>query len=224
MTDAHCHLRSDADRHFLCEPTADSPRTGDVLFAGHHPWDFLSPNAPDADSVGEALCARLAADPHLGVGEIGLDRLKVRDIPESMVAAFVRQLEAAAAFGRPVVLHGAKCWGRVVACCRPFAGKIPAFLFHGFSRSGGLLPEMVALGGYVSVGPSVLNDHAVNYRELVRQIPGDRLLLESDRTSVEETPSCDEILRGLAAVLGEEPASLAARLDANADAFVASLV
>ena len=93
---------------------------------------------------------------------------------------FLRQLEVAASRARPVALHGAKCWGEVVKACRPFAGKIPAFLFHGFSRSDGLLPEIFAMNGFVSVNASILNDHAVNYREMARGLPRDRVLVESD--------------------------------------------
>ena len=139
------------------------------MFFGTHPWN--------ADSFDEpVLRARLAADSSAGVGEIGLDRLRERDIPQRMRDVFAAQLEIAAELQRPVVLHGAKCWGEVVKACLPFAGRIPAFLFHGFSRSDGLLPDIIKLNGYVSVGAAVLNDHAVNYRELVKKIPSGRLL------------------------------------------------
>ncbi len=42
------------------------------------------------------------------------------------------------------------------------------------------------MNGYISVGPAVLNDHAVNYRELVKKIPIDRLLVETDRDCAPE--------------------------------------
>ena len=73
------------------------------------------------DSI-SALRSRLAADSSLGVGEIGLDRLQTREIPAAMREAFEAQLRLAAEFSRPVVLHGAKCWGPVVEACRRFAG------------------------------------------------------------------------------------------------------
>ena len=61
MTDAHCHVARGASRHFLCDPCdTPSPGVGDVRFAGFHPW-FL--DGFDAD----ALRARLATDPRLGV-------------------------------------------------------------------------------------------------------------------------------------------------------------
>ena len=130
----------------------------------------------------------------------------------------------AAEFRRPVVLHGAKCWGEVVKASRQ-ASDVPAFLFHGFSRSEGLLPDIIAINGYISVGPAILNDHAVNYRELVRKIPPDRLLVESDSTAAttDATPSAEAVAAKLAAVRGVATDALVAQMEANADAFAAAV-
>ena len=153
----------------------------------------------------------------MGVGEIGLDRLRSKTISEAMRGAFDAQLAVAAEFRRPVQLHGAKCWGEVVKACRPFAGRIPAFVFHGFSRSDGLLPDIVALGGFVSVGPAILNDHAVNYRAMVQKVPAERLLVESDATEAAAAPRVDEVATKLAEVRGIGLEELIARLERNAD-------
>ena len=214
ITDAHCHTASGESRSFLCSPFALPPPPNAVLFHGTHPWHL---DGFDADQ----LKADLSADPSAGVGEIGLDRLKDRTISTRMRQIFEAQLEIAAEFGRPVVLHGAKCWGEVVKACRTYAGRIPAFLFHGFSRSDGLIPDIVALNGYISVGPSLLNGHAVNYRALAKRIPLDRLLVESDRTPENATsvPSVDEVAALLAGLRAMTLDALTATLEANADRF-----
>ena len=211
MTDAHYHR--DGYATFL------SLGDREFRFYGLHPWE-----AARGESAME-LRAALEADPHAGVGEIGLDRLKEKTISPAQRAAFAAQLEVAAEFGRPAVLHGAKCWGEVVAACRPHAGRIPAFLFHGFSRSGGLLPEIAALNGFVGVGAALLNDHAVNYRALVKEVPAERLLVETDADygRAGARPSLEEILCKLAELRGVEPAALAAVVDANAARFVEAL-
>ena len=225
MTDAHCHVARGASRHFLCDPLDGVMGERDVRFVGAHPW-FL-----DGFDVAD-LRARLASDRHLGVGEIGLDRLREREIPQQMRDAFDAQLALAAEFRRPVVLHGAKCWGEVVkAIVKAGAAAhgdegVPAFLFHGFSRSDGLLPEIFGINGYVSVGPSILNDHAVNYRALAKRIPSDRLLVESDATaeSAAEVPEVEEVLAKLAELRGVPVGVLAAQVEANGDAFVSFLL
>ena len=220
MTDAHCHCRTGADRHFVCEPFGGEAGEGDARFLGVHPWAFLDGASP-SDGWLERLRERLAADPSAGVGEIGLDRLKERNIPDAMRAAFRAQLALAAELRRPAVLHGAKCWGEVVKAAAEFSPAIPAFVFHGFSRSGGLLPDIFALNGFVSVGPAVLNDHAVNYRELMKSVPADRLLAETDRTAPTETgPGIGEIVAAVARLRGVPADALAAQLDANAALFL----
>lgn len=220
MTDAHCHEIGDAERHFVCEPfdsesVACRVREGAVkFFYGTHPWEAEKFDAG-------ALRRRLAENPAAGVGEIGLDRLKSREIGEAMRKAFVAQLEIAAEFSRPVVLHGAKCWGEVVKAARPYAGKIPAFLFHGFSRSDGLLPDIAAINGFVSVGPAILNDHAVNYRRLAAKIPDELLLAETDRTkeNADKTPSIAAVAERLAKERGVALDALVALLERNAERF-----
>ena len=220
MTDVHCHLVGEASRHFLCEPFAEPPPSagggGEIhLFFGTHPW-----NAHSFDET--SLRAHLTADPSAGVGEIGLDRLRERVIPQHMRDVFAAQLAIAAELRRPVALHGAKCWGEVVKACLPYAGRIPSFLFHGFSRSDGLLPDIIKLNGYISVGPAVLNDHAVNYRELVKKIPFDRLLVETDRTaeSAASAPPIGAIAAKVAELRGVELSTLERELDGNADRFI----
>lgn len=217
--DAHCHVAGKAERSFICaRPDAPAPEgPALVRFYGYHPWDAAQVD----DEALLRLRRRLEEDSDAGVGEIGLDRLRERGISDAMRRAFESQLEIAAEFGRPVVLHGAKCWGQVVAACRPFAGRIPAFLFHGFSRSGGLLPDIEKLNGFVSVGPAVLNDHAVNYRELVKTIPESMLLAESDATeeNAAALPSVSEIVAKIAEIRGTSAALLDALIERNAARF-----
>ena len=219
VTDVHCHVPGDDD-------TVRELVVGRDFF-GVHPWEVVARCDVDEGAVVSSLRAQLLSNPSAGIGEIGLDRLKERAVSPAMRAVFEAQLRLAVELHRPVVLHGAKCWGEVVEAVgrvagRSAAGSAQAFLFHGFSRSGGLVPDIVALNGYISVGPAILNDHAVNYRELARRIPADRLLVETDRTAerAAECPSVRDVLAKLAEIRGEGVSALAAQTDANADRFL----
>lgn len=216
MTDAHCHVRRGESRHLLCEPCdAASAAPGDAVFFGFHPWHL---EGFDAD----ALRSRLVANPRAGVGEIGMDRLKSKVIPPSMREAFEAQLAIAAELSRPVVLHGAKCWGEVFRAAAKYAGRIPAFLFHGFSRSGGLVPDIARINGFISIGPALLNDHAVNYRELAKSIPLEMLLVESDATAenAAEVPPVAAVAAKLAELHGITLDALAVALEKNVARFL----
>lgn len=219
MTDAHCHVS--------CGDSSVRELLVGRDFFGVHPWD-----AVDVSFL-PSLRAQLLANPAAGVGEIGLDRLKSRDISPRMREVFEAQLALALELGRPVVLHGAKCWGQVVTTvCRHLShpptpplphSPTPSFLFHGFSRSDGLIPEIVKLNGFISVGPAILNDHAVNYRELVKKIPRDRLLVETDRTSSSDSPSISDVLAKTADVLNLSAAELERITDENAGRFLGAV-
>ena len=207
MTNAHYHRGGE---------TLFSSCGKECRFFGIHPWD-----AEKAD-IGEylpGLYAALVEDPCAGVGEIGLDRLKVKSVTAAQRELFLAQLKVAAELHRPVVLHGAKCWGEVVKAVRPFADAIPAFLFHGFSRSDGLIPDIVALNGFVSVGKAVLNDHAVNYRMLVKKLPIDRLLVETDDDAGDAQVRA-ETLAAVFSKTAELSGITEAQLDANAASFL----
>ena len=233
MTDAHCHVS--------CGDLSVRELLIGRDFFGIHPWETLDettgtsralvpdvPVVPDVSFLA-ALRSKLLANPNAGVGEIGLDRLKVRDIPPLMREVFESQLALALELRRPVVLHGAKCWGQVVATIRKLTthnGKRQAFLFHGFSRSDGLIPEIVELNGFISVGPAVLNDHAVNYRELVKKIPLDRLLVETDAVvgaRVPTRPHIRDVLVKTADILNLSAAELEKTTDENADRFLGAV-
>ncbi len=209
MTDAHFHRRG-FDTFLVLDGE-------ERRFYGVHPWQ-VADSPPDVP----ALRAALKADVSSGVGEIGLDRLRSREISSAQREAFAVQLALAAEVFRPVVLHGAKCWGEVVKACIPYAGHIPAFLFHGFSRSKGLLDDIFAIKGYVSVGPAVLNDHAVNYHELVTWIPLERLLVETDAEwddPVAHEAQLTAIVERIAALRGMDPNALSAELAINLASF-----
>ena len=222
MTDVHCHV------------TGGDPSIREFLigrdFIGVHPWE-----ADKCSNVRMFECSNvelrewLVANPRLGIGEIGLDRLKDKNISPRMREVFEAQLKLAFEFNRPVVLHGAKCWGQVVKAVASFEHSnipnirtFPPLLFHGFSRSDGLIPDIVSLNGYISVGPAVLNDHAVNYRELVKKIPLDRLLLETDRTpeNAADCPSVAEVAAEVAKLRGLSLPELETLTDRNSDNFL----
>lgn len=213
LADAHFHRRT--------YDTFLSVDGREFRFFGFHPWrvDELG-DVPDFYELESALERDSAA----GVGEIGLDRLRSRTISDAQRSAFAAQLDLAARFARPAVLHGAKCWGEVVAACRPYKGHVPAFLFHGFSRSAGLLPDICALNGFVGVGAAVLNDHAVNYRDFVKSLPAEMLLVETDADpAAPDAPDLAAIYAKVAELRGTDVDGLCDAVAANALRFVEAL-
>ena len=78
------------------------------------------------------------------------------------------------------------------------------------------------MNGFVGVGKAALNDHAVNYREMVRRLPRERILVETDH----DGDSDDERIAALAAItakVSELTSCAETQFAANAAAFLETL-
>ena len=153
---------------------------------GVHPWYVQS--LPDAWC--ETLEAALDDNPVAALGEIGLDGVR-GDVPMALQEeVFVRQLQLAERAGRPVVLHGARAWGRLVEVLRPYARRVPGFVAHGFGGSAEILKQILNMGGYVSFAGSVCNPKAEKIRAAAREIPESQLLIETDTPDLFPAGGC----------------------------------
>lgn len=143
---------------------------------GVHPWYAGMLPADWADG----LDARLQAHPMAVVGECGLDGVRTEVPPEAQRAVLTRQLEIAAVRFRPVMLHGPRAWGALLAAFRPFVDRLPAAVAHSFGGSSDILRDWIAYGGYVSFSGILCNPAATRVRAAAAAAPADRLLVETD--------------------------------------------
>lgn len=143
---------------------------------GVHPW--YADKLPHAWM--ETLEGYLDGNPVAAVGEIGLDGIR-RAVPADVQEqVFLAQLELAERMARPVVLHGARAWGRLVDVMRAHAHKVPGFVAHGFGGSREILARIVDMGGYVSFAGNVCNPKAAKVRAAARETPDSQILIETD--------------------------------------------
>lgn len=143
---------------------------------GLHPW-YVGERA-----VGwlEGLRAQLAAHPKAGVGEIGLDRWIERHDDAAQAEVFTAQLALAAELNRPATIHCIQAWGALAETLRTQARPACGFLIHAYGGSLEMMREFAALGGYFSFNAYFLHERKAAQREIFRQIPLDRLLVETD--------------------------------------------
>lgn len=147
---------------------------------GVHPWHVQ--DVPE-DWL-ERLEAVLERNPVALVGEIGLDGIRDTVPVALQEAVFAAQLHLAARACRPVVLHGARCWGRLAEVLKPHVRKLPGFVAHGFAGSAEILRQMLDMGGYVSFAGSVCNPKADKIRCAAREIPDSQILIETDTPDI----------------------------------------
>ncbi len=169
----------------------------------------------------------LVADPKvIGIGETGLDWFYKEPPPESQERNFRIHIAAARAAGLPLVIHARSADAdieRVLAEEIETRGPF-AFLLHCFSSGRRLAEFAIARGGYVSFSGILTFPKSEEIRDIARDLPAERVLVETDAPYLAPVP-----LRGkrnepafvvhtaavLARVRGLEPAALAALTSAN---------
>ncbi len=148
-------------------------RFPEVYFApGIHPHE--ADRAPSLDEIRElALHPRAVA-----VGETGLDFVKGYSSPDNQKELFARHLELAGELGKPVVIHCRRAHGDLHAVMRPY---LPLRgVFHCFDGDFGDVEFCLAYGFYMSVAGPVTYPGSEDFRQVVRSIPMDHLLVETD--------------------------------------------
>jgi TatD DNase family protein len=141
---------------------------------GIHPWLVI----PDWKKSFQKLRDLLITNPSAGIGETGLDFQKRFANRAEQEASFIAHLDLADELGRPVAVHCVRAWGRLIEILKEHPA--PRVLLHAFGGPAELIPELIKLNCWFSVGCTVTNPDAKRVREAAEQIPIDRLLVETD--------------------------------------------
>jgi TatD DNase family protein len=134
-----------------------------------------------------ALERRLAGDA-VAVGEVGLDYTCARVPREVQMTAFRGQLRLAVERGLPVLIHCRGAFRDLLAILREEHAEAVGGIMHAFSGSPEVARECTALGLSISVAGPVTYGNAVRPIEVVRQLPLERLLLETDAPDMAPEP------------------------------------
>lgn len=188
---------------------------------GIHPWYA----GECTDETPALLRDTLLRHPAACVGEIGLDGC--RDETHQPDALTI-QLEAAAELRRPVILHCVRAWGKLFNTLLPWRDRIPGWMIHGVNCASELLthPFCNTETLFFSVG-SFTRPVTEKRAALLRALPADRLLIESDAPDgLLPGRSCTETLRDtlvrLAALREMPPETLEDATAANARRFLST--
>lgn len=252
MIDSHCHIAGDEFAGDLsavvarareagvsralvilaAEDDAEIARAATVLAAWpecrfavgvhpHHAGKF----GDDPAAAATLVSARLEALPDArAIGEIGLDYHYDFSPRPVQQAVFRAQLELAVARGLPVVIHTREAEADTMAILGEFAGQGLRGVFHCFSGGPAEAARALATGFHLSIPGIATFPKAAELRDAARDVPVDRLLVETDspylapvpfRGKRNEPAYVARVLDLLAAERGVTPAELSAATDAN---------
>lgn len=188
---------------------------------GTHPH-----NAQEETDVTVAELERLAAhEKVVGIGEAGLDFHYDKSPRETQRASFRTHIAAARRTGLPLIIHTRAADAETADILREEMGK-GAFsaVLHCFSCGRELAMAGVELGLYVSFSGILTFKNSQELRDIARDIPIDRLLVETDAPFLAPVPYRGKTnepayVRHTAKVLGEVKGlsleEIAARTTAN---------
>lgn len=142
---------------------------------GVHPHEAVT----YGPAVEEELRRLLAGEKVVAVGEIGLDYHYDHSSRPCQQEVFQRQLALAAEAKLPVVIHNREAHHDLYRLLQA-AGENHRGVLHCYSGSREMLTGFLALGLFISVGGPITFHNARKLPEVVKAVPGDRLLLETD--------------------------------------------
>ena len=152
---------------------------------GIHPWNA----GPLDDQLRRRLLELARTEGVSAIGEIGLDYAKRPETKEAQKEVLAYQLSLARQAGLPVSIHCKEAHADIMDLLRK-AGKGIRGAVHGFNGTSAMLQDWLNLGFFVGIG---LRDLIINptpaLEEMVRGIPADRLLTETDCAPGSNSPS-----------------------------------
>ncbi|HEX5883342.1 MAG TPA: TatD family hydrolase [Pyrinomonadaceae bacterium] len=144
---------------------------------GTHPHDARLYD----DKAEDKIKSLIKSERVIAWGEIGLDFHYDNSPRDVQIAVFKRQLRAARECDLPVVIHTREAESETIEILQSvYAGAERKGVFHCFSGSMDLAQRALELGFMISLSGIVTFKKADELREIAKQVPLNRLLIETD--------------------------------------------
>ena len=143
---------------------------------GWHPQDAKDMTADDLDWI-EALCSHPKVR---AIGEIGLDYYWDTSPKEVQKEVFRRQIRLARKLGKPIIIHNRDAHHDVVQILQEEKAGDVGGIMHCYSGSWETARQCLDMNFYISFGGPVTFKNAKQPKEVLAQVPLDRLLIETD--------------------------------------------
>lgn len=115
----------------------------------------------------------------VAIGEIGLDYYWDTSTKDLQKEYFIRQLAIAREVDVPIIIHDRDAHGEIMDLLR-LHGKGNRGIFHCYSGSYEMARQAMKMGFYISFAGPVVFPKSTSLKEVAKEIPLDRLLVETD--------------------------------------------
>ena len=144
--------------------------------AGMHPHDVESLQEKDMAT----LYKMAAHEKVMAIGEIGLDYFYDNSPRELQKKWFIQQLDVARQTKLPIIIHSRDATSDMLEIMKKENVKNIGGVVHCFSGGSETMEEIVKMGFYISFGGTVTFKNAAKVIGSVKNIPEERLLIETD--------------------------------------------
>jgi TatD DNase family protein len=185
----------------------------------------VHPDYPEAESPTAEQLVALAAHPRiLAIGETGLDYYRTEGDTEWQRERFRAHIRAARACGKPLIIHTRSASEDTLRIMREEGADAVGGVMHCFTETLAVARAALALNFYISFSGIVTFRNAEALREVAREVPLDRILVETDAPYLAPVPMRGKVnepafVRYTAAKVAElkqvDPQELAARTTDN---------
>ena len=163
-----------------------------ALVDGH---DFIDvsvgvhPSDSQEQAADEEELYRLGLDPKVvAIGETGLDYYYGKDSKQAQQTSFRQHLAVANRLNKPVIVHTRDARQDTLDILREGGVESCGGVMHCFTESWEMARQALDLGMYISFSGIVTFRNADALREVARQVPDDRLLIETDAPYLAPVP------------------------------------
>ncbi|MBT5413164.1 MAG: TatD family hydrolase [Rhodospirillaceae bacterium] len=211
LVDSHCHLdfpdfageRDEVVRRAraagvgafvtICTKLSHAAEIREIAASYDAMWCSVGVHPHNADEEGVEDPAEIVALTEfpkvVGIGESGLDYFYDNSDRAAQRRSFQSHIEAARDTGLPLIVHTRDADEDTVAMLRDGMadGRLKG-LIHCFSTSRELAEKSIELGFYISLSGILTFKRAEELREIARDLPLDRLLVETDAPYLSPVP------------------------------------
>lgn len=209
FVDSHCHLdfpelasqlpeilermRANRVTHALCVSVnlENWPRVVQVAQEHAHLWASVGVH-PDYEDTAEPSVEQLielAATPKVvAIGETGLDYFRLTGDLEWQRDRFRRHIRAAKATGKPLIIHTRSAAEDTLRIMEEEGAAEAGGVMHCFTESQEVADAAVAMNFYISFSGIVTFKNARALQEVARNVPLDRILIETDSPYLAPVP------------------------------------
>jgi TatD DNase family protein len=158
----------------------------DIVHAavGYHPHSAKECDLKELDKLAQVTSEHKV----VAWGEIGLDFFRRLSPPEEQLRVFSHQLEMANELKLPVIIHDRDAHKDVFAILKKLGKGEKRGVIHCFSGDIDLAKDFIELGYYISIPGTVTYKKASRIKEVARDIPLERMLVETDAPFLAPVP------------------------------------